>query len=283
VFQTKEYKDHIANREKLTSWILSTTSTTLKKTCCKEGETLDNWYLAFEEAGSAYEKNRIPDARAKYKASVKPLSRLPRSFDTWLTEWETAVAEGQQLEIPETAQAKFWAEDLAIALRSVLPIWATNFITINKKEIEAGTLSYREVATDLRRTWQVLQQPKSSIAKGAFPSYGPVPIQERPETMASDDEEPRRRTSGKKEKGKRKRAETHESKGHSSGGGSCKACLANHDLPECFYVFKDKAPEGWIPNLGIKRLVEDRIKTDSSLAEQIKRLRKRKDTSTDDS
>jgi hypothetical protein len=284
VFQTKEYKDHITNREKLTSWILSSTLTTLKKTCCKEGETLDNWYLAFREAGLAYERNRIPDARAKYKASIKPLSKLPRSLDTWLTEWETAVAEGQQLNIPDTAEARFWAEDLAIALRAVLPIWATNFITLNKQEIEASTLSYREVATDLRRTWQILQQPKLSIAKGAFTSYGSVSGSEHPEIAESEnEEEPRRKSYRKQGKGKRKRAETGATGTATSGGGSCRACLGPHALNNCFYALEEKAPADWKPNLGIRRLVEDRIKADNSLAEQIKRFRKGKDSGADNS
>jgi hypothetical protein len=76
VFQTKEYKDHITNCEKLTSWILSSTLITLKKTYYKEGETLDNWYPVFREAGSVYKRNYIPDTRAKYEVSVKPLSKL---------------------------------------------------------------------------------------------------------------------------------------------------------------------------------------------------------------
>ena len=153
MFQAKEYKDHTGNRKKLISWIQSTTSPMIREICCKEGETLDKWYEAFLETGSAYERNRIPDARAKYKASVKPLLRLPRSFETWLTEWETALSEGQNLNVPETSQAQFWAEDLANTLKSVLPVWAANFITNNKEKIQDDTLSYREVATDLRRTW----------------------------------------------------------------------------------------------------------------------------------
>ena len=114
----------------------------IREICCKEGETLDKQYKAFLETGSVYERNRVPDTRAKYKASVKPLLQLPRSFETWLTEQETALSEGQNLNILETSQAQFQAEDLANTLKSILPIQVANFITNNKEKIQDNTLSY---------------------------------------------------------------------------------------------------------------------------------------------
>lgn len=284
VFQAKEYKEHVTNLEKLTSWVFLTTSKTLLKVCCKEGETMDKWYIAFQETGSAYEENRVPDARAKYKASVKPLSKLPRSFDNWLTEWETALAEGQQLEIPDTAKATFWAEDLALALKTVLPIWAANFITNNKEKIQDDTLSYREVAADLSRTWNVIQQPKATLAKGAFPSYVPVQPEKHPQIAGSDDEEqPQKKGSKKQGKGKRKRAETDKTSQNADSGGSCGACLGPHNLKDCYYVFKERAPADWRPNIGMQRLVEDRLKNNIELTELIKRIRKVKFTDVDES
>ena len=121
----------------------------IREICCKEGETLDKQYEVFLETGSVYERNRVPDARAKYKASVKSLLRLLRSFETWLTEWETALSEGQNLNILETSQAQFQAEDLANTLKSILPVQTVNFITNNKEKIQDNTLNYREVAIDL--------------------------------------------------------------------------------------------------------------------------------------
>jgi hypothetical protein len=60
--------------------------------------------------------------------------------------------------------------------------------------------------------------------------------------------------------------------------GSCKACLGAHSLKNCFYVFETLAPEGWKPNLSPQRLVKDRINAVNSLAEEIKRFRKGKDS-----
>jgi hypothetical protein len=272
VFKAKDYKEHIANKEKLIAWIISTVSATYRKTCCTEGDSLDKWYQGFQKIGSAYEDNRIPDAREKYQLAIKPLSKLPKDFGSWLTRWETAIAEGQDLNIAETQTAQYWAPDLTKALRSVLSIWASSFDLINKKDIKENKLDFREVAADLRRQWATLQPKGSSIAKGAFPTYGL-------ETAGSDKEEDsqQKKTPAKKGKGsgKGKRSRT-----DAEGGGSCKACLGAHTLPNCFYIFKEKAPEDWKPNPGIRRLVNDRIK-DDILAEEIKRLQKGKDISTD--
>lgn len=285
VFQTKEYERHSTNLEKLISWVFSTTSKTLLKTCCREGETLDEWYQAFKKVGSAYEDNRIPDARARYQRAIKPLSKLPKNFDDWLAEWENAIAEGQELKIGDIQTAQYWAPDLTKALRNVLPMWATSFDLINKKVIKDDSIDFREVTADLRRQWTTLQ-PKSLIAKGAFPSYGQASGLEPLDTAESDEDKPQRKRGGAnkgKGKGKRKRADTSPIGAALTSGGSCEACLGLHGLKDCYYIFKDRAPEGWKLNPGIKRLVEDRIKTDNSLAEQIKRLRKGKDAGTDDS
>ena len=137
------------------------------------------------------------------------------------------------------------------------------------------------MATDLRRTWQILQQPKSSIGKGAFPTYGPVSTDD---TVDSEEEEaPKKKNLTLRGKGKRKRAETGPTGPAIEGGGSCGGCLGLYSLPNCFYIFEDKAPAGWKPRASTQRLVEDRIKQNTALAEQIKRLRKGKDTGADDS
>jgi hypothetical protein len=279
VFLSKEYKEHRTNLEKLITWIISTTSKTIWITCCKEEETMDKWYLALKATGAAYERNRVPDARAKYQQAIKPLSKLPRNFDQWLTEWETAVAEGQELQLPDTQRATFWARDLAKALLNAMPFWANNFISINEEKIESNELDFRDVAATVRRQWATLYQSKSStINKGAFPTYNATKEEQLPDEAKSEEGE--KKDSRRKRNAKRKRAET---QGNTGAGMSCRACLGAHQLPECFYVFEKLSPDGWKQSLSTKRLVRDRIEKDSSLSEEIKRLRKGKDKAPDDS
>jgi hypothetical protein len=83
------------------------------------------------------------------------------------------MAEGQELKLSDTEQASFWVPDLAKVLRTVMPIWATNFVSNNKKEIRTNEINFREVAADLRRQWTIFQQPRTSaVSKGAFPTFG---------------------------------------------------------------------------------------------------------------
>jgi hypothetical protein len=126
--QAKEYERHSSDLQKLNSYVLSTVSTTYKKTCCIEGETLDIWYEGFQRIGWAYEDNRIPDARARYQRAIKPLSRLPRTFDVWITEWETAMTEGKELQLGDIKPAQYWVTDLMNALRTALPSWRLGLI-----------------------------------------------------------------------------------------------------------------------------------------------------------
>ena len=121
----------------------------IKEIYYKEGKILDKQYKAFLETGSVYKRNRIPDTRAKYKVSMKPLLQLLRSFKTWLIEQETTLSKGQNLNILETSQAQFQAKDLANTLKSILPIQAVNFINNNKEKIQDNILSYREIVIDL--------------------------------------------------------------------------------------------------------------------------------------
>jgi hypothetical protein len=279
IHRSKEYKEHKTAVKELVTWTLSTISPTLREICCHEQTTLTAWYKALRQTGSAYEENLISDARTKYQQAIKPLTKVPRSFDTWVSDWEVAIAEGSNLGLEDTKQARFWGPDLAKALKQILPIWATNFMSNNKKEVRANQLSYREVAADLRLQWEVLQQTKSSsVAKGAFLTYGE-------QAQEQDNElEPKPTPGAKKTRhtAKRKRAGT-ESAGTESEASSrkaCRACLGPHNLSECYYAFNRKAPDGWRPNQGIKRLVQDRIKQDNSLAEEIKRLRKGKAIAT---
>lgn len=285
-FLAKEYKDHRTNFDKMSDWITSTTSPIIRKTCCREDTTMDAWYMAFKETGSAYEQDRISDIRTRYQAAIKPLSKAPRKFNEWLHEWESAMAEGQELGLGDTTNAVFWAPDLARALQQVLSIWATNFVSNNKDKIQDNHLNYREVAAELQRHWSIFHQQKiTTISKGAFPTFGatdsePLDLYDNKESAESATVSKNQSNTDSRKRGKPKRKRT-ETAGSPYSRTTCKACLGDHALKECYYAFEDCAPEQWKPKLGVKRLVEDRIKSDNSLAEEIKRLRKAKDISDD--
>ena len=54
-------------------------------------------------------------------------------------------------------------------------------------------------------------------------------------------------------------------------GKVCRACEGFHSTQRCYYLFPEKAPEEWTPKPHIQSLVEQNLKDDSTLEEEIKR------------
>jgi hypothetical protein len=134
---------------------------------------MDESYLAFKQTGSAYEDIQVVHLRTRYQAAIKPLIKMPRKFNEWLTEWETIMAECQRIKYPDTIITTFWARDLAKALQNVLGSWSGTFLSIHLTKIHANDLHYRGVAAELLEHWSSLyQQSALRIAKGSFPVFG---------------------------------------------------------------------------------------------------------------
>ena len=239
MFMKKEFKDHRSNLDKLTDWITDTTSTSIRESCCDEDKTIDEWYLGFKQTGSPYEEVQMVHLRTKYQAAIKPLTKLPRKFDEWLTEWESTMAEGQRIKYPDTTMATFWARDLAKALQNVLGSWSSTFLSINRTNIHANNLNFRQVAAELHEHWSSLyQQPPPRIAKGSFPTFNQSndadthDLDNEPNVNLS--EQPMKK---KQQSRKRKRDDTTDATSRTS----CMACLRRHTLRECYYAFPDLA------------------------------------------
>ena len=154
-------------------------------------------------------------------------------------------------------------------------------MTLHRNQIKENTLKFREVASELHDYWSTLykQAPVRGVAKGAFPSFGPPDnTTDDQESDQDPDLEQRKNRKGKSQnKLKRKRADSTDVEAPLRK--RCKACLAYHETGGCFYAFPHLAPEGWTPRLSTQKMVADRIKADSKLAEEIKRLRKEKEAS----
>jgi hypothetical protein len=274
-FLAKDFDKHQTAIKELTTWTLSTVSYTMQQTCCIENQTLDQWYSNLQETGLVYEENLLPDARDRYRKSVSILTKPPKSFESWITEWEVSMAEGRRLGVPDTVQAVHWAYDLAKALQQILNIWATNFITLNKDKINRNRLNFREIAGDLRRHWKLLHQSSktSVVSKGAFPTFAETDsVQEQSPEPVSKARTSKSSRKSKAIQPKRKRQEI-DSDWDTSLRRVCDACLCSHRLDQCYYVVSSLAPDDWKPNQAVKRLVEERIKEDNSLANRINKLK----------
>jgi hypothetical protein len=169
-------------------------------------------------------------------------------------------------------------------------LWTKAYRLTKSEEVEKGTLSYRTLANDFRKAVQASRTDAkpSRVAKGSFgPTFAQQHAEE--ETYASDasikamprwKRQSNKRTPDSQEamaagKGKRRH-----SRAFLPTGRQCRACEQRHDFRSCFYLFPNKAPEGFKPKGLVKQRVEENLKNDNGLAEEVKRLRKSMDNTT---
>lgn len=310
IYSLKEsaYREAKKQEQKLVEFVLRTVSPTYQKTCCVTGDRLDKWYKELRRSGAVYNERLRPEARDKYHQAVHTIPKLNKLND-WITQWETAIAEAISKRVPDALDTQCWAEDLNRAMYHVLPSWASTFRQHRRPQILNNTLNYREVAADIRYEAKIANPSakSSGVKKGAFlatyndnpknsdPPADPepdtncievhgdasdIPVRETRSTRARARGQRRRGGGGRDVSSKRKRAEP--TTNPDPDGPTCRGCLGFHNWKDCWYLFPDQKAEGWEPSLGMQRLIDDRLKKDAGLAEEVKRFSKGKDRATKD-
>ena len=56
----------------------------------------------------------------------------------------------------------------------------------------------------------------------------------------------------------------------------CRACEGFHGTRYCYYLFPEKAPEGWTARPRIQKLVDENLEEDPTLKESVTRSAKKK-------
>jgi hypothetical protein len=92
-------KDYTKEAEALRSvrdWITKTVDTDYRQTCCLSQKTIKEWFEALKEqvGMSVYATESL--IMDNYHKAVKPLTRPPKDFQQWITEWEKALAKVQE-------------------------------------------------------------------------------------------------------------------------------------------------------------------------------------------
>ena len=99
-------------------------------------------------------------------------------------------------------------------------------------------------------------------------------VQETPE---EDFEDATERTRDRRTKGKQKYKTASQKRKNTPdeiSGRVCRGCEGFHPTKRCYYLFPKKAPEEWIPRPHIQEIVEQNLKDDSALEEEVKRWTK---------
>ena len=324
-------KDYTKEAEALRSvrdWITKTVDTDYRQTCCLSQKTIKEWFEALKEqvGMSVYATESL--IMDNYHKAVKPLTRPPKDFQQWITEWEKALAKVQEHDLAVGKHPREWFRDFTNAVQQIMPHWVDSFRRSMKKEIESGSLTYRTLANDFRDSTQPLSNTKAKVAKGSFgPMFGrkSAPAAGKPSSATGDalddgmkarglsDGSRRSKPSsasgdalyddgqGMKARGLRygrgmkqegngkqriyanKQSKRHDRPGENSISSRktvCRGCGQYHETQNCFYLFPDRAPKWFFENELVRRAVDQNLRENTSLAEEVKRMKKRRQTNT---
>jgi hypothetical protein len=263
------FKMYTAEREaidKLRNWVLKTTNKHLIRTVYNPKDTLKGWYTKLKEQVSVSATKQKRDAQTLYKAANKPLTKAPRDVIAWLNSWEEAVTLAKEKKVPEAQHLDIWFEDFSLVIRGFMKEWIVLYKMLHTTEIENRILTFWKLANDLRK--ELLKSSMSNagqvIAKGAFgPSFADLDNTEQPK------EDKQEKTKGK-DKSKQKMT-TEES------SVKCPACeLQGHTLPNCLYVFSEKAKGRFHICKDWQEEMNKKLDKDNQLQKEVDRIKDKK-------
>jgi hypothetical protein len=220
------------------------------------------------------------------------------------------MTEAKNKEVLATTRTSEWFEDFLVAIKGVLPSWAESYGINKDHKVEDESLDYRTVANDLRKKASEFTNA-TKIAKGSFGPFGdeytnasrvangsfdPTFADEGNDHSREGIEEASTKRKGKTHLGrhshKRQNASDSSDKvnvyacGKKPGkvetasdepGKVCRACAGPHPaIPKCYYLFPSKAPKYWTPKPHVQKLVEEALKEDSALKEEVERYKRTK-------
>jgi len=136
--------------DKLQTWMAKTVASSYAQTCFDYSEGIEEWYKKLKEQVSMNEHTIKREIKASYRQAVNPLSKPPKDFEVWITNWEQVMAKGINRNIPFAKDVDEWFDDFLNAVISVKPSWVEAYRLTKAGEVEDGTLSYRTLANDFR-------------------------------------------------------------------------------------------------------------------------------------
>ena len=293
----KIYREQQDFLRKLKDWVTDTISPHYRRLCCEPTDPLPKWYKNLKEAVGVTSYMEKKEATRLYQEAIRSPKSL-KDFDKWIDNWEQGINLAQK-KVAATLSPSDWFNDLMNTLAGIMPNWSESYAIHKGDEVEKETITFRIVANDLRKVVDRKQKGTTKIAKGSFgPTFAEVErTEEGPKNYPGSENCPGSKNCPTKfsmdkqrKKGNRnssvkrappKRTASHMQQGDNEGVLAtprvCRACDGFHSTRRCFYLFPDSRPRSWNPNKRIQGIVDNNLKEDSTLAEEVKRWAKEKD------
>ena len=228
----RDYNIQMDRISALQAWISSTVARQYKDVCCKPDDSLRVWYKNLRER---VKPNALQEHKAvweEYDRAVKVLVRPPKDPRAWLRNWTVAVEKAAVHGIVTADKPWTWIVSFMKAVKHWKPSWESSYGAVYEEKIEAGTLSFRKVASDFEKELdKVEEEGRGRVAKGSFgPTFDGV---------RDDKDSTERKASSSR---KRERATTIHQRCIVCERPTCKK------LEACYYAFPEIAPKGGTPS-----------------------------------
>lgn len=284
---SKEYNDQKSKLIKLREWIEKTVSNAYMETCCKPSEPLPTWYTNLQTSAKK-DTRKIEDELSEELEDLTKCSGKAPKWMEWTADWEKVISRMDSRGMVELKSSRIWYRLTSRKLKwhdETRP-WIAPYEIMNVDKIDAGTLNYRTFLSDLR-AWVVSNPPKASktpgkpIVRGSFPT---TLGDNDGDNQATDEEQEvkEQATTKQPRKTKPKGSGASKSKRKYGDRGSvstvnCRSCeKPGHTFENCWYTFPEKAPANYPLTEEGKRNATKNLAADSSLREEVEKLRSAK-------
>jgi hypothetical protein len=258
-----EYQAEAKGVQHIVTFIQSTVTPHLQRTCCQPSLSLREWITNLSNTTGADTKLESKQARARYHAALRPLTRVP-AWDTWLAEYDQAATEAETYLIVDVSHITAVVEDFLQAVQKAAPVWVVIFHTkegqVTRKEMMKQFREHMMTTHPLRFKHKAafVIDEASYLADGGATTQG----NERDASIAET--APSRRAKPRNQPGNNPRKRAQEDR-PSQGGAKCPACEQRHSINDCWYINTEQAPEWWKANKHVESLVEIKKKHDATL------------------
>ncbi|KAG6257145.1 hypothetical protein E4U24_004864 [Claviceps purpurea] len=271
--------------QNLVELIQTTVSPHLQRTCCLAGQPLREWISNLKLTLRVDSQADQYQAYQRYKAALKPM-RDPQDWDAWLTEYDEAAAEATLLGVASVSRIGDVINDFLDAVQWISEGWTVSFMNCGMRD----PLMTRQKMTNRFREYMSVTHPlpvrkhragattaaaaadeNSSSADGSESARGG-----KRDASSDDDSAPcakrtKRGTGSAPRTNHRASSNTRAQVGGAANGRRrCPACIRGHDLKDCFYIHKDRAPRWWRPDESMAAFIEKRRKHDAAFEELLR-------------
>jgi hypothetical protein len=206
----------------------------------------------------------------QYTEALKGFKHLSK-LNQWLDQWEHAISLGEKYKIPQMSDG-IWLQELAEVIRPFSDAYCMKYTTESNDPQKSRSSEYRRVAKELQEGLRIPSKKANATTRGS--TFNADFAEQATMDHSNTTKGPGKGTSARTRRSKRAGSLVDEETSRKKLLPVCLACeKRGHSLQDCWYLFKDKRPEGvTIGDARIKRVLK-KVEKNKDLADQVAKIR----------